>query len=61
VNLHPQAVTRLRTARLWLQWAGFLFFLAEPLTNLALGEIEQARLDLIDTPSTQRLAAGSAS
>lgn len=61
VSLHPQAVTRLRTARLWLQWAGFLFFLAEPLTNLALGEIEQARLDLIDTPSTQRLAAGSAS
>lgn len=60
-NLHPQAVSHLRSARLWTQWAGFLFFFAEPLANLALNELEKARADLIDIPSTQHAAAGSAS
>jgi cytochrome c553 len=59
-NLHPQAVTNLRTARLWSQWAGFLFFLADPLSRLALADLERARGELIATqPAPQQLAVRS--
>lgn len=56
-NLHSQAVTNLRTARLWTQWAGFLFFLADPLSRLALGELEKARAELIETQPTPPIVA----
>jgi cytochrome c553 len=51
VGLHPQAQGHLRSARFWSQWAGFLFFLAPPLANMAQYELNQARLDLIE-PAT---------